>query len=84
MSLYIITQTPYCGDAYCFEYKNIDQRQIEEAIYDACTRAFEKYEQLVENTDVPASILYQSISILELSSTRPTVPCYIYLNDCAI
>lgn len=84
MNLYIVTQTSYYGETYCFEYKNIEQKQIEDAIYDACASSFEIYEKLAENADVPASALYQSISILELSSTRPTVPCYIYLNDCTI
>ena len=84
MNIYIVTETSYYGETYCFEYKNVDTKDLPNVVGNACTRSFEEYEKLAENSDVPAAALFGSIRVVEMNTTKPTVPCYIYVDGCSI
>jgi hypothetical protein len=84
MNIYIVTETSYYGETYCYEYKNINTKDLPDAVANACASAFEEYEKLAENADVPADALYTSIHVVEMSTTKPISSYYIYVDDCSI
>ena len=77
--LYVAVQTSYYGPTYCYHYPNVSQLDIGDCCEDACATAFGEYEKLAENADVPAAELYQSVSLVEVSSSKPTCSYYEYV-----
>ena len=69
--LYIVVETNYTGPRFCYEFDIKDQSEIADCCEKACENAFTQYSEIIENQDVPAAELYQSVRIAELSTARP-------------
>ena len=77
---YVVVGTDYCGPIYCFEYSDVPTVGIADCCEKACWSAFTAYEGIVENSDVPAGVLYRSVKILAASSYLPDQSWDVYIK----
>ena len=77
---YVVVGTDYCGPTYCFEYSDVPTVGIADCCEKACWSAFTAYENIIENSDVSAGALYQSVKILAASSYPPDQSWDVYIK----
>ena len=80
--IYVVVDTTFYGPSYGYIAEKVDltSDQFDTTCAEYCTMAADEYAELIENSDVPYDVLWESVYVSSIAVNRPEDSTIIWIN----